>query len=234
MGDLTLANYQARVLLLNNNLPTTDPYAVAGLHTQAINDAANDLVRDYPDLFPEHGANRTWTQGPTIVGDNAIAIPDNVLTLHRLVHSNGETITNGDWSSVAEIFVPPISAEVIGLQNKDSSVVGYPTEWDRKGNQIYYYPTTRTGYETTFRLYGTSNETRLTASGDTFRIHRDYDESVVVLGSSKFARVIGDTARADELEAQVRRRLGPPRPLKPLNKERAKKGIMFTGALCPK
>jgi hypothetical protein len=232
MGDLNLSQYQTRVLLLNNNLPSTDPNVTAGLHTQAINDAANDLVRDYPDLFPEHGANRTVTQGPTIVGDNAIAIPDTLVTVHRVTHSNGTTITSGDWSSVEEKFVGPISAETIGLLNKDSDVTGYPQQWDRKANQIYYYPTTRTGYTTYFRLYGTSNETRLSASGDTFRLHRDYDECVVLYAASKLALILGETARHAELEASYKRIVD--NGLRVLARERAKKGIMFTAAMCPK
>ena len=77
MGDLTLTQYRTRVLLALDNLSSDHPVVSGDLHTQAINDAANDLVREYPDLFPEHGANRTWTTGPTVAGDNAFALPTN-------------------------------------------------------------------------------------------------------------------------------------------------------------
>jgi hypothetical protein len=207
MGDLNLTAFQSRVLLALGNAQTSHPVVAAGLHTQAINDAANDLIRRFPDHFPEH-TDVTWTLGPTTVGLNSIALPDNLNVIVTVRHSNGTTITSGNWTSVEEEVVAETDAETIGLLNKDSTVTGYPKLFARKGTNLIYHPTTRTGYTTTFRLYGMSGETRLSAGGDTFRMNRDFDEAVVLLGAAKLARIIGYTERADELEMAAERKVG--------------------------
>jgi len=208
MGDLTLAQYQSRVLLLLNNTRTTHPAVVAGLHTQAINDAANDLIRMYPNRFPEHNGN-SWTIGPTTVGDNLVALPSNLLAIDRVHHSQDATITPSDpdtWNTVQERYVAPITKGTIGLLSKSAST-GYPTLWDRKSTNLLYFPTTATGYATYFRIYGLAGELKLSAAGDTFRLHRDFDEAVTLLAASKFAEVIGQPERSFELEASTKRKM---------------------------
>jgi len=206
MGDLTLSQYQTRVLLALKNVRSTHPAVVAGLHTQAINDAANDLVRTYPDRFPEHNDN-SWTLGPTIVGENKIALPDNLLVIGA-VRSADSTTDPAGWEDTDERVVSRVSTQTIGLLDKASSDTGYPNLWDRKGTNLIYYPTTRTGYTTYLRVYGLAGETRLSAAGSTFRLHRDYDEAVVLFAAAKLARMLGFTERADELEAAAKRKMG--------------------------
>ena len=231
MGDLNLGQYQSAVRRALDNLRAGHPAIVAGDHTRCINDAANDLIRWYPNHFPEHH-NRTWTDGPTTVSANSIALPSNLIELQRVVHSNGATITSGDWSSTKEVLVSPITAETIGLAAKSSTQPGYPTLWDRKGYNLLYWPTTRTGYTTTFRFYGISGETRLSAGGDTFRMHRDFDQAIILLGASKLAVVIGWTERALELEAAARRVVTSGKSV--VGRERANKPNTVTAALCPR
>lgn len=207
MGDLNLGQLQGAVLRAVGNVQTDHPVIAAGDHTRCINDAANDLCRLFPDRFPEHNA-RTWTDGPTVLGDNAIALPSNLLTLDRVTHSDGATITLGDWSSIEERIVTQSTVETIGILDKASDVTGYPILWARQGTSLLYYPTTRTGFLTTFNLYGMSREEPLVAGGDVFRFDRDFDEAVVLLGAAKLARIIGYTERAAELEVAAKRKIG--------------------------
>ena len=58
MGDMTRADYVQRVLLALDNMPTAHPVITAGMHLTAIDNAPNRLIRDYPDLFPEHHGDR--------------------------------------------------------------------------------------------------------------------------------------------------------------------------------
>lgn len=209
MGDLTLANYQTRVLLALGNLDTDHPVISGGLHTTAINDAANDLIRMYPERFPEHNDN-TWTLGPTTVGLNTIALPSNLLVIEK-VNRSDDAVPAGsppsDWTSIKELLVSQLNTHTIGMSKKDSDVDGYPMSWDRKATNLLYWPTTRTGYTTYFRIYGLAGEERISAAGATFRMHRDYDEAIILFAASKVATLIGRPKRSAELEAAARRKV---------------------------
>jgi hypothetical protein len=208
MGDLTLVDMQAAVRASLGDLPTDDPIASTTLIVQAINNAPNRLIRAMPDLFPEH-LNRSWTIGPTIVGDNRIALGENVLIIESVAR-NASSTDPDDWADTQEIPVNPVSALTIGRIAKPSTTVGYPTLWDRKGTDLLYNPTTRTGYTCYFRVYGISGETAISGGGETFRIHRDWDTSVVFLAASEIAEYMGWAERAQELVTAVERRTGIP------------------------
>ena len=74
MSTLVLATYQTLVRRALGNIPTSFPQLDDGMDITAINAAPNTLIRRYPQHFPEC-RNHTWTIGPTIVGDNTIALP---------------------------------------------------------------------------------------------------------------------------------------------------------------
>lgn len=232
MGDLNLTALKSAVLRTLANVQADHPMVAAGDDVRCINDAANDLIRWYPLHFPEHAKSRSWTDGPTVAGSNKVALPDNLVVLERVVHSNGATITSGDWSAAREQFMAPFTVETIGLLEKSNTRTGFPTLWDRKVTELVYYPTTQAGFETTFRFYGISGETPLSAGGDTFRMHRDFDPIVVLLGASKLAMLIGYTERAVELETAARRAMTSGRGV--VGREREKKPMTVTSALCPR
>lgn len=222
MGDLTRAEYQTRVLLALKNLRTTHPAIAAGVHTEAINHAANRLIRMAPDMFPEH-YNNSWTQGATTVGANTIALPENMLVLRDVRCSDETVITAGDWSGAQERVVPIVGADTIGLLNKDATLTGYPRLCDRKGTNLIYWPTTRTGYTTYLRFYGIAGEAALTADGSTFRTHKDWDAAIVLLAAEEVATYLGWIDRAKELLAAAKEHLGSSANI--LGKERATRGL---------
>src|SRR5690349_1213040 len=104
MGALTLAQYESRVLLACGNVPDDHPLVIAGMHTTAVNNAANNLIRENPDLFPEHNDN-SWTVGATVDGDDSIEMPSNLLVLQRVVTSR-DAVPSGSppsvWSEITE------------------------------------------------------------------------------------------------------------------------------------
>lgn len=231
MGNLNLGQYETAVLGALDGLRANHPLVVANEHTRCINDAANDLIRWFPNHFPEHKKKRTWSTGPTTVGENQIALPENLNVLERVVHSGGETITDGDWTAVRERYMAPFTTETIGLLDKSTSRTGYPTLWDRKGVNLIYFPTTQTGFTTTFRFYGSSGEIRLTASGDTFRMNRDFDQVIILLAASKMAMLVGYLDRSIALETAARRIMTSGQSV--VGRELAAKGYGVTSALCP-
>jgi hypothetical protein len=97
VSDLTRAQYVERVLSALGNLDATaHPLLVLGVHLTAIDNAPNRLIRQNPDLFPDH-QNRSWTIGPTVVGANRIAIPRELLIINKLRRTDDVAIaTTGD------------------------------------------------------------------------------------------------------------------------------------------
>lgn len=209
MGELTRAEYEERVLLSLGNMPTSHPVIAAGMHTSALNNSANRLIRQNPDRFPEH-LNRSWTIGPTNVSDNRVALPENMLILER-VRSNAladdPTVDPGDWSSVQEQVVSMVRLDSISLTQKESTTGGFPVLCEHKANDLLYWPTTRTGYPCYLRLYGTSGEMPLAASGSTFRMHRDFDQAIVLLAAAEVAEAIGWYEKAAALTTLANERL---------------------------
>lgn len=216
MGALTLSQYQTRVRRMLGNLGATHPVISDGLHTEAINHAANRIIRmvlggngSIISLFPEHN-NNSWTTGPTIVGDNYTAAPDNCLFIERITRpSDDDTPSSnpGDGADTTETIVSRSTVQTIGLLSKSSSDTGYPRLWARKGNNILYYPTTRTGYTSYLRIYGVARETYLSAAGDTFRLHEDWDSAIVELAASEVAMTMGWSERSKELLDSVHQRI---------------------------
>lgn len=215
MSTMTLAQYQTRVLLALGNLSTAHPVISATMHTSAINDAANDLIRWYPDRFPEHSDN-SWTLGPTVVGENKISLFDTGLTYSTILvidkvrrpKDEDATTDPAGWEDTQEMVVSHTDVSTIGLQAKESSDSGYPRLYDRKGNYLMYHPTTRTGYTTYLRIYGLAGEVRLVGASETFRIGPDFDEAVILLAAAKVAMFMpGRAARSMELEAAARRKM---------------------------
>lgn len=206
MGDLTLSDFQEQVLLVLGNIPSAHPVIAAGMHTKAINDAANDLIRIYPEKFPEH-QNNSWTTGLTTVGENKIALPDNMLVLERVQRPvDADATTNpAGWEDTNEMVVSKAEAWQIGIMSKESSDTGYPRLYVRSGSDLLYHPPTRTGFTTYLRIYGLAGEERLSAPGETFLMHRDFDEAIVLFAASKVAMLIpGMMERSRELKAEVR------------------------------
>jgi hypothetical protein len=205
VGDLTLAQYQTEVILAVGNVPSQHPLIAAGIHTRAINRAPNRLIRMAPHLFPEH-KDRSWEIGPTVVGDNRIAIPA-TCSVVRAVHSADDD-TGGapyPWEDIDEREVSRTEGLTVGLLEKDEDEsTGFPQMWDRQVNSIVYYPTTRTGFETYLRLYGDSIEAALSASGDTFRIHADWDNLIVLMAAQELAMKLDRGDRARELKEEVK------------------------------
>lgn len=236
---MTLAQYQTRVLLALGNLSTAHPVISTGMHTSAINDAANDLIRWYPDRFPEHNDN-SWTLGPTVVGENKITLIDTGLTyttilvidkVRRPKDEDAATDPAG-WEDTQEVVVSHTDVATIGLQTKESSDTGYPRLYDRKGNYLMYHPPTRTGYTSYLRVYGLAGEVRLVGASDTFRMAPDFDEAVILLAASKVANFMpGRAARSMELEAAARRKMTD--GLSVINREsddRTVEGLQFGSA----
>lgn len=205
MGDLTRADYQTRVLLALGNLDSSHPVIAAGMHTTAINNAADRIFRIMPDLHPEH-QNRSWTLGPTVAGESRTALPENLFNIEKVTctHSDDDP---GDWADVQEFIVAPVQATTIGLIAKPSTTTGYPTLYDRKATDLLYNPTTQAGYECYFRLYGTSREEPLASSGSTFRLNRAWDHVIVLLAAAETAEMIGWAEKAAELTAQANSRI---------------------------
>jgi hypothetical protein len=197
MASLTLSQFQTEVLLTLDNMPTDDPIASSGIHTRGINRAPNRLIRmvGNADLFPEK--HNTWTIGPTVVGDNTIALPSDCIIAQRLVSADSSSLP--DWADTEERFISPIPRETIGLLAKPTSGAGYPQQWDRKAEQILYHPTTRTGYTTYLRLYGIARESAISSASDQFTISEDWDDAIVLLAAEYCARRMdGWQRRADE------------------------------------
>jgi len=231
MGTLTLSGYQSRVLLTLGNLPSAHPVIAAGMHTTAINNAPNRLIRENPDLFPEHHG-RSWTIGPTEAGSNRVAVPSNLLELQK-VHRNDSDTDPTDWASEQEYIVtmPRNAVTVIGLLSKDTTTTGFPSMVTRKDSDLYYWPTTRADYECYFRVYGISGEEPLSAATDTFLMHRDYDQVIVLMAASEVAEAMGWIERAQELLALAGTRIKARGGI--TANERARKGGRVTMAGMP-
>lgn len=205
MGDLTLAQYQAAVIRAVD-MESTHPLISAGDHTRAINAAPNELIRMFPDKFPEH-RNRSWTLGVTVVGTNRVALPSNLLYIERVRH-NGASTDPTTWAAIREQVVEAATPELIGLFEKASTTTGYPSHYTRKNNDLVIYPTPQTGYTCYLRVYGVSKEDALSAAGDTFRIDADWDDALIMLAASRVALLAGYTERSAELRAESERIVG--------------------------
>lgn len=232
MGALTKAEYEERVKLACGNVPAAHPIIAAGMHTTAINNAPNWLIRANRDLFPEHNDN-SWTIGPTAAGDDSVAIPANLLILEKVTHSEDAVPVGGsDWTLIQERPVAIISnVATIGLIAKPTTATGYPTMVARKGNVLVFNVTTSAGYETYFRLRGLAGEMRLSASGETFRMHEDFDSIIVQLAAAEVFEMIGQYDRADALRAAVGQKLSAMRSV--VASERAARPVRVRVAGAP-
>lgn len=207
MGYLTLADYRIEVRQALGNMPTSHPMVTLSVLDRAINAAPNRLIRmafggngTNVDLFPEK--HNSWTIGPTVVGNNRIAMDADILVPLRV--QRAESSSSPTWANTQEKLVSPATPALIGLMKKASTDVGYAALWTRKANDIMYHPTTRTGYVDYFRIYGIARESRITAPGATFTLIEDWDSAIVKLAAEDIARKMGWTSRADELLASVR------------------------------
>lgn len=209
MGELTLAQYQSRVKLACGNVPDAHPVIAAGMHTTAINNAPNLLIRENADLFPEH-QNNTWTIGPTVAGDDRVPLPENLNVLQRVRCSRDATPAGSppsDWTLIQEYPVALVSAQTIGLLSKPTTASAYPTMCDRKANDLLYNATTQVGYETYFRVYGIAGELPLASSGETFRMHRDFDSVIIMYAVAEVFTMMGQYERAAATLAAAERTL---------------------------
>lgn len=189
MGALTKAEYEARVKRACGNVPDSHPVVAEGMLTSAVNNAPNRLIRENPDLFPEHN-NNSWTYGPTAVGDDSAPLPENLIVLERVTVSRDAIPTGtpaSDWTLIQEhhVALPVSGVKTIGLIAKPTTTVGYPTFADRKGNFLVFNPTTQTGYTTYFRFYGLAGEEPLAADDDTFRMHEHFDTIIIHLAAAE-------------------------------------------------
>jgi hypothetical protein len=196
MGALNLAEYQERVLLEVGNV------AVAS----AINKAPNTLIRENPDLFPEH-QNNTWTTGPTVVGDNLIPLPSNLNVLQKVTCSR-DAVPSGSpasiWTLIQEYPLGLVATHTIGLIAKPTTITGYPTMCDRKSNNLIYNPTTQTGFTTYFRFYGIAGEVPLVAPGDTFRMDEYWDDILIQIAAASTLKSMRHYDAAGEIMEDVR------------------------------
>lgn len=203
MGELTKLQYETRVKLACGNVPDAHPIIAEGMHTTAINNAPNILIRENPDLFPEHH-NNTWTVGPTTVGVNRVPLPENLYILQRVTHSSDAVPAGSpasDWTLVQETPLAMVNASTIGLFDKPVTLNGYPTVCDRKGNDLLFNATTQTGYETYLRMYGIAGEVPLVADGETFRMHRDFDTAIIQYATAETLEMMGQYERAAAVRA---------------------------------
>jgi len=121
---------------------------------------------------------------------------------------------------------------VIGLLDKPATSTGYPTMCARKANALLYNVTTQTDFTTFFRLYGDAGELPLVGAGETFRMHRDFDELIVRISTASTLRYIpGRSGEADEIMNSVRTELSEMRGVVAI--ERAARPMRFTVAGMP-
>lgn len=236
MSALTLAQFQSRVKLACGNIPDAHPVIAEDMHTTAINNAPNQLIRENPDLFPEHH-NNSWTVGPTVATDNLIALPENLQVLERVTCSRDAVpvgVPASDWTLIHEypVAMPSNGASVIGMVAKPTTATGYPTICDRKGNFLLYNVTTQTGFTTYFRLYGTAGEARLTEPGHQFRMHPDFDTVIILYAAAEVLTMMDKTDRAMEKLAMAERLLAPQRSV--VARERASRPIRVRIAGMPR
>lgn len=215
MGILTLADFRIETRQALGNMPTSHPMVTLSILDRAINNAPNRLIRmafggngQNVDLFPEK--HNSWTIGPTVVGNNRIALDADILIPLELRSS--ESSTSPTWANTQEKLVVLTKTTTIGLLSKETTETGYARLWARKANDILYHPTTRTGYVDYFRVYGIAREVAISAGGDTFTLNADWDRVIVRLAAEDIARMMSWTNRADELlneaRAQINETLG--------------------------
>lgn len=207
MGEFTFAEYKERVLLALGNLSTAHPSVIKNVHGKAVNDAPNDLIRLFPDKFPEFNDN-SWTLGPTVAGENKVTMltssaPILVLDSLRRPRDEDAATDPAGWEDTNEVIVSHSDVRTIGLLAKGATEVGFPRLYDRKGNFIMYHPTTRAGYESYLRAYGLAGEQRLVSPSSTFRMSADFDEAIVLFAAAKLAVSIQRYARSRELKAEM-------------------------------
>lgn len=193
MGALTLAQYQARVLLACGNPSSEHPVVAEGMHTTAINNAPNNLIRENPDLFPEHNDN-SWTIGPTSnipagdSDDSWVKLPSNLVELQRVTISL-DAVPSGTppsgWSRIQEYPVAIIKESTLGLLAKTDASSGYPSMCARKANVLEYSPRTQAGYETYFRLRGIAGEVPLDSGDAKFLMHENFDSIIIQLATAE-------------------------------------------------
>lgn len=233
MGALSLSQYQERVKLACGNLPDAHPIIAAGMHTTAINNAANNLIRENPDFFPEH-QNNTWTIGATAAGDDDVSIPANLTELQRVTCSR-DAIPSGapptGWTLIQETVVAMVRENVMGLLDRAVTTTDYPTMCARKGLLLKFYPATAAGFETYFRLYGIAGEAPLVEPDDTFRMHADFDSIIIQIAASEVLTMTGQIDAAAGILGAAERSLAKMRPV--VARERALRPAMVRVAGFP-
>jgi len=240
MSEMTRAEYAIRVRRALGNMPAEHPAIADGELFEAIDNAPNRIIRANPHLFPEHHG-RSWTQGPTEVPDgdadppitgNRIPIPSNVYIIER-VHRNESSTDPNTWASTQEIPVVYLTDPgTLGLYSKTTTDTGYPTVCCRKDSDLMYHPTTATGFECFFRLYGISREIPLTSDESTFTMDRDFDRAIILMAASEIAESItGMGERAMELLTMAGTRIAERGGVVAI--ERAKRPMQYVPAGMP-
>lgn len=219
MSTMTLATYKTAVRRTLGNIPTSFPQISDAMDERAINSAANAIIRRYPTHFPET-RNYAWQIGPTVVGQNSIALPaasstsPKVLEIHRVVTNALETTPSSapsSWAEVDEQFVAPIPVHIIGQGGKDSDIDGYPSQWERQGSNILYWPPTRTGYTCYLRAYGQRGEYLIT-SAQSFLVDADFDDAIIFDAAAILCTSIGWVEKASALRVYVKSHMDMIRP----------------------
>lgn len=233
MSTLTLAQMKTEVLLICGNEETSNPIIAADLHTRAINSAPNRLIRivSNADLFPEKHV-RVATAAATVVGSNTIALPTSppiaiVTRVTRTESSSAPTLAD-----TTEKEMSLSTVEEIGLLDKASTLVEYPSLWARYGETIMYHPTTRTGKTTYLVVYGIAEEAAISDSAATFGLNARWDQAIVLLAASEVELKMNHPDRAAQLEEAAKVRIAESMNI--MGRERAMKRVRMRPAGIPR
>ncbi|MFA6958577.1 MAG: hypothetical protein WC538_22130 [Thermoanaerobaculia bacterium] len=206
MAKFTRAEFNAAVRMSCGNWPASGhPVVDLGIIDKAVVNAANRLIRENPDHFPEHQDN-SWTVGPTADGDDYIDLPSNMIMLDRVARNESST-DPATWVSVREQKVALQSMEVVSQLDRDDPPEQYPFIAARKGTILKYYPPTVTGKECYFRVWGLAGESDLSAAGSTFRLDERWDSAIVLLAASEVLESANQNDLAAEKYVQANERI---------------------------
>jgi hypothetical protein len=233
MSTRTLAQRQTRVLLICGNEESSNPIVSGGLHTQAINSAVNRLIRmvNNADLFPEKHV-RVATAAATSVGSNTIALPTSppIAIVTRVTRT--ESASAPTLADTTEVEMVLSTVDEIGILDKTTAVVDFPSLWARYGESIMYYPTTRTGKTTYLVVYGIAEEAAISASDATFGLNARWDDAIDLLAASEVELMLNHPDRAAQLEEAAKTRIAESMNI--MGRERAQKRVRMRPAGIPR
>lgn len=200
---MNLGEMQSELVLLADNMPSSDPFylliypTTGNERTNVLFRAANRLIRmavgpnrQNADAFPE--LKNTWTAGPTVSGNNAIARPSDCIAVQRVTSAHSATLPN--WSTTREYSVNFIDRYHFGLLTKDTAVdsrADYPTIYTLLGKLVMIHPTPDPLHIDYLRFYGIAEETPLSDPSDSFALDEYWHPLIIKLAASDLAGKMG-------------------------------------------